>query len=373
MAQMSVKPKFKITNPAYVVDDSVLVQLCGAMFEIEDPDGDVRALLALLDGSRTATEVESAFRQQRPDSTFDIPAAIAQLDSEGLVEDGAAPTVLDAYELERWKRNLGFFETYATLERNKFTMQERLRDCKVGLLGAGGVGSHVSFDLMGLGVRDLTLVDFDKVELSNLNRQILYTEGDIGNRKVELAVRRLSEYYPGATINGVERMLGSADDVEEIIRDRDFVFCAVDRPKMHVVRWVNDACVRAGVPFIGGGVETQRSVIYLIIPGVTGCMACWQLSAASDERTLAVRAQMEPRHTEGGIGPDLAAFGPMVSALTTLMVTEFVRLIAGVSEPIAAGRLMEMHFADLATRQVEQWQRRADCPVCGENAPVAAT
>jgi molybdopterin/thiamine biosynthesis adenylyltransferase len=347
-----------------------MVQRCGSILEIEDPDGDVRALLALLDGSRTLEEISLAFRQQRPDSAFDIPAGITQLDNEGLIDDASAATVLDAYELERWKRNLGFFETYASLDRNKFAMQERLRDCKVGLLGLGGVGSHVSLDLMGLGVRDLKLVDFDKVELSNLNRQILYTERDIGSRKVELAVRRLNDYYPGATVTGVERMLTSSADVEEIISDRDFVFCSADRPKMHIVHWVNEACVRAMVPFIGGGVETQRSVIYLIIPGVTGCTACWEQANAADERTRAIRAQMGLRHTEGGVGPDLAAFGPMVSALTTLMVTEFVRLVTGVSEPIAAGRLVEMPFNDLATRQVEHWQRLADCPVCGTVTPV---
>jgi len=370
---MPAKPLFKVTNPAYAVADSVLIQMCGAMFEIEDQAGDVRALLALLDGSHTVAEIDAAFQQERPESTFDVLAAITQLDEEGLIEDASASTTLTSYERERWKRNLGFFETFATLDRNKYAMQERVSDCKVGLLGVGGVGSHVSLDLLGLGVRDLTIVDFDKVELSNLNRQILYAEADIGSRKVELAVRRLSDYYSGAKITGVERMLTSSADVEEIIRDRDFVFCAVDRPKMHVVRWVNDACVRAGVPFIGGGVETQRSVIYLIIPGVTGCMACWEMTNAADERTRAVRSQMEPRHTEGGIGPDLAAFGPMVSALTTLMVTEFVRLVAGISEPIAAGRLVEMHFSDLATRQVEQWQRRVDCTVCGHIEPMAAT
>jgi len=362
-----------LTNPAYVVGESVLVQLCGAMMEIEDPDGDVRALLPLLDGNRTVEDIALAFRQQRQDSAFDVPAAIAQLDEECLLEDACASTQLDAYELERWKRNLGFFETYASLERNKFTMQERLRDSKVGLLGLGGVGSQVAFSLMGLGVRDLKVVDFDKVELSNLNRQILYTEADIGKKKVGLALRRLHDYYPGASVTGVERMLTSPADIEEVIGDRDFVFCAVDRPKMHIVRWVNDACVRAHVPFVGGGIETQRSLLYMIIPGVTGCMACWQRANASDERTLAVREQMALLHTtESGIGPDLAAFGPMVSALTTLMVTEFVRFVTRICEPIAAGRLVEMQFNDLVTRQAEHWQRFADCPVCQDVASAAA-
>ena len=125
-----------------------------------------------------------------------MPDAIAQLDEAGVIEDATATTTLDTYQLERWKRNLGFFETYAGLSGNKYTMQERLIDRRVGMMGCGGVGSHVSLDLLGLGVGDLKVLDCDKVELSNLNRQILYTESDIGERKVDLAVSRLTSTIP---------------------------------------------------------------------------------------------------------------------------------------------------------------------------------
>jgi molybdopterin/thiamine biosynthesis adenylyltransferase len=371
---MAPRPLLKITNPAYEVNDSVLVQRSGSMLEIEDPDREVRPLLALLDGTRTVAEVDRAFHEQLPGSAFDVPAAITQLDEAGLIEDADAGTTLSTYELERFKRNIGFFEIYAGMSDSKFTAQEKLRDCRVLLLGLGGVGSYVSLSLLGTGVRDLRVLDFDKVELSNLNRQILYSEEAIGERKIEVALNRLQGYYPGAKIEGVERKLTSVEDIADIVADRDFVFCAVDRPKMHVIRWVNEACVRAGVPFIGGGVELQRSIIYLIQPGVTGCLECWRSANASDETTRSLRAQMEERH-EGntGIGPDMAAFGPLVSVLNSLMVTEFVRHVTRIAEPIAAGRLMETRFADMTTHQAEQWERRPDCPVCGDvAAPVPA-
>jgi molybdopterin/thiamine biosynthesis adenylyltransferase len=343
------------------------------MLEIEDPDRTVRGLIALLDGSRTVEEVDRAFREERPGSDFDVRSAVTQLDEAGLIDDADAPTTLDDYELERWKRNIGFFETYASLSENKYAMQERIRDCKVVLLGLGGVGSYVSLTLLGAGVRDLLVVDFDKVELSNLNRQILYSEEAIGQRKLEVALNRLQGYYPGAEITGVERKLTSVDDVEDVVTGRDFVFCAVDRPKMHVIEWVNEACVRARVPFIGGGVELQRSMIYLVVPGVTGCTECWRRASADDENTRALRAQMEQRHSGNtGIGPDMAAFGPLVSVLNSLMVTEFVRFVTGVVAPIAAGRLMETRFEDMATTEAERWDRLPDCPVCGHLAPASS-
>jgi molybdopterin/thiamine biosynthesis adenylyltransferase len=67
----------------------------------------------------------------------------------------------------------------------------------------------------------------------------------------------------------------------------------------------------------------------------------------------------------------MAAFGPLVSVLNSLMVTEFVRHVTRIAEPIAAGRLMETRFADMTTHQAEQWDRRPDCPVCGDVAAPA--
>jgi molybdopterin/thiamine biosynthesis adenylyltransferase len=361
---MSPKPKLKGTNPVYKYGDQVLIAHCGSILEIEDPDGDVRALLALLDGTRTPEQIADEFRVARVGSSFVVSDALTQLDQAGVIEDATAPTSLDAYQLERWKRNLGFFETYASLSDNKYTMQERLIERRVGMMGCGGVGSHVSLDLLGLGVGDLKVLDCDKVDLSNLNRQILFNESDIGERKVDLAVNRLRAYAPTATITGVDQLLSSADDVYDFVSDRDFVFSLIDRPKMHIANWVNEACVRAGVPLIGGGVETQRSLMFLIVPGITGCVECWRRSSANSDRTLALRTQMADVHTAAGLGPDLAAFGCMVTAVTTLFVTEFVRYVTGIAPPLAAGRLIEVRFDDLAVRPVEVWERDPDCPVC---------
>lgn len=361
-----MRPQVKITTPFYPLRDKVIIQRCGTMLDIDDPDGDVAALLALLDGTRSSAEIQKEFEESRPRSALKVPEALAQFDEASVLVDADASTTLDSYQKERWKRNLGFFETYADLARSKYSAQERLRDFKVALLGLGGVGSHVSLDLLGLGITDLRVLDFDKVELSNLNRQILYRESDIGERKLPAAVSRLREYSPKAHIEGLELRLSSVEDVKNAIADRDYVICCVDRPKVQVTRWVNQACVETGVPFTAGGVQTQRSLLYLVIPGVTGCTECWSRSAAIDEDEEAVLAEMDTRHgADPGIGPDLAAFGPMVTVLTSLIITELVRYATGIAPPIAAGRLVEMHFGDLALQEAERWDRMPDCPVCG--------
>ena len=96
-------------------------------------------------------------------------------------------TTLSKIEKERYSRNIDFFGHYAPFEKNKFSYQETLRKSKVILLGCGGLGSHILFELVAMGVGEIKIVDFDKIELANFNRQILFKEKDIGLIKTEAA------------------------------------------------------------------------------------------------------------------------------------------------------------------------------------------
>jgi len=367
----SVRPRRKAAFPFYVIDDTIYVQGCGELSEIADPNGDVRRLLDLLDGSRTVDEVAGELVSDHAGlSRGDVFEAIAELDRRGLLEDAAKDRLDDSYAIERWSRNLGFFETYATLGTSKHELQQRLQDARVGLLGLGGVGTHASLDLAAMGVGDLRIVDFDRVELSNLNRQILYTEENIGRRKVELAEARIRAFNSRIRLEAVELRLSSADDVAEVVHDRDVVIGAIDRPKMHAAVWMNEGCVRSGVPLITGGIDTQRSMFYTVLPGESGCVECWRRSAEADDPVgSAISAQMteiERRQVEGErFGQDFAAFDPLVVVHTACMLSEVVRIVTGIAPPIAAGRLLEIRFDDFRLREAERWERQPGCPVCG--------
>jgi molybdopterin/thiamine biosynthesis adenylyltransferase len=367
-----IRPRRKAAFPTYVIDQTIYVQGCGELIEIEDPDGHVRRLLDLLDGSRTLGEVaDELVREGAAPSRDQVLEAVAELDRRSLLEDAALDRLDDTYAVERWSRNLGFFETYATLETSKYELQQRLQDARVALLGLGGVGTHASLDLAAMGVGDLRVVDYDTVELSNLNRQILYTEADMGRHKVELAEARIRAFNSRMRLDAVERRIGSAEDVAELVHDRDVVIGAIDRPKMQAAVWLNEGCVEAGVPLITGGVDTQRCFHYTILPGETGCVECWRRAAAQDDPVgAAISAQMaeiERRQVEGErFGQDFAAFLPLVIVHTACMLAEAARILTGLGSPISAGRLMEIHFDDFAMREGERWERLPDCPVCGE-------
>jgi molybdopterin/thiamine biosynthesis adenylyltransferase len=367
--------------PQYRLEDTIHIQVCGNTLAIPDLEGKVATLFGLMDGTRTVGQIIRELCLRYPDSSAEeVWEAIRQLDEARVLEDAAAAdnVTLSEYDTERWHRDRGFFETYATLRTSKYELQERVQACTVVLLGVGGVGSHVLLDLLGLGVRNIRIVDFDRLELSNLNRQILYRHDDVGRSKVEAAVEHALAYQPRVNLEAIERRLSSPEDVIEVITGADVVISAVDSPKMHIMKWVNEGCVRSGITLMTGGLNLQRSYHYTIIPGVTGCIECWRLQAIANPTNAAIAEEM--RRIEENLRPgqrfgqDYAAFGPLVTAHTACLVNEFVRVATGLVAPVAAGRMMELNFADLCLREAESWHKLDSCSVCGakpEFAPPA--
>lgn len=360
-----IKPRLKHTSPFFVMGKTLYIGGFGETTEISDETGSVRRLCELMDGTRTLGELHRCLAADFPEvSKEDVAEAVEQFDGVGFLENGAdAPDgLLDDYDLRRWERNVNFFGSYATLGTSKYDHQHRLKSCRLTLLGLGGLGSHILLDAAAMGVGSVRVVEFDRVELSNLNRQILYTEADVGRLKVEVAVERVGAFNPTMRIDPVGKRISSTEDVMEVIADSDVVISVADRPKMEIVHWVNEACVRVGVPLITGGLETQRAIYYTMIPGMTGCVECWRRHVTETDPVSAALLEEKRRRQIGG---DNAAFCPLVTMTTGLLLGELVRLVTGIVPPVAAGRLMQMRFDDYAFTEAERWERLPDCPVCG--------
>lgn len=145
--------------------------------------------------------------------------------------------------------------------------------------------------------------------------------------------------------------------------------CVADRPKMEIIRWVNEAVVRANLPLVSGGLDTQRCIYYTVIPGQTGCIECWREHV---RRNDPASDELLDRKRELQIGGDNAAFVPLVTVTTGLLLGELVRLVTGVAPPVAAGRLIQVRFSDYETTEAERWERLPDCPVCSTPGPRLA-
>ncbi|MFW9851852.1 MAG: ThiF family adenylyltransferase [Candidatus Thorarchaeota archaeon] len=149
--------------------------------------------------------------------------------------------------------------------------QEKLKTSKVLVIGLGGLGSSAAYYLACAGIGYLGILDKDKVELSNLNRQILHQETNIGESKTRSASQKLSKLNQDIKIKEYNVNL-NADNSEKILSNFDFIVEASDNFETKFL--VNDICVKLGIPFVIGGVYQFEGQMMTVVPGKTACYRC---------------------------------------------------------------------------------------------------
>jgi len=219
--------------------------------------------------------------------------------------------------------------------------QKRLNDSHVVVAGVGGLGSLASIYLVCAGIGHVTIVDNDCVELSNLNRQILHWDEDIGERKITSAKRKLSRLNPTVEVASFPEKITEAN-VSELINGAQAVIDGTDNFETRFI--LNSSCVKKGIPFIHGGVRGLTGEITTIIPRKGPCLAC---------------IYPEPFEIE----EPLPVFGVTPAVIAALQVTETIKLIADFGTLLTGrmlfvdGATMEFSFIDLT--------RDPSCNVCG--------
>src|SRR5260221_4346254 len=194
-----MRPRLKRTVEQVQAPDGDLVLMRSSAddIRIKRPGEQEKTLLQAFDGSHSTDEIEARFGAQ------EVRDAIARMQELDLIEDAADDEWVPAAELERFDRQLRYFSDLGRSGGSTPSeCQARLREARVAVLGVGGLGGRVAWELACCGVGELLLVDGDRVEVSNLNRQIQYTEADIGLLKVEIMAARLRAFnsqIPGTT------------------------------------------------------------------------------------------------------------------------------------------------------------------------------
>lgn len=226
--------------------------------------------------------------------------------------------------------------------------QEKLLAAKVLLVGAGGLGSPVALYLAAAGVGTLGIVDFDRVDESNLQRQILHGTSMVGRSKLESAQQRLKDLNPDVRVVLHETRLNSANALD-IIRDYDLVVDGCDNfPTRYLT---NDACVMLGKPNVYGALyrfEGQASVFHSAAGG-----PCYRCLFPEPPPPGAV-----PSCAEAGV------LGVLPGIIGTIQATEAIKLILGIGKPLI-GRLLLYDALQMEFRQIAL-KRDPRCPVCGD-------
>jgi molybdopterin/thiamine biosynthesis adenylyltransferase len=257
------------------------VRVGGAVFgvaaELEDAHGWIWALLELLDGTRTVDQAVQILVHRFPDlSEADARDGAAQLIATGYFEDAAEPEPADlsADEQDRYSRSRSLF-TWVDLtpRESSWDPQRRLRDARVLLIGVGGTGSTVALALTSSGVGRLHLVEPDVVELSNLNRQVLYRESDLGRPKVDVAVERLREHNSQVKLSGERATLDTAAKLAAASDGWDLVVLCGDKPA-DIRGLANQAFLSTGTPWVYGGYHGPQVTTGVFRPGTGPCYEC---------------------------------------------------------------------------------------------------
>ncbi|HEV2214258.1 MAG TPA: molybdopterin-synthase adenylyltransferase MoeB [Terracidiphilus sp.] len=248
---------------------------------------------------------------------------------------------LNTDELARYARHL-------ILPEVGMEGQQRLKAARVLCVGTGGLGSPLAFYLAAAGVGTLGLVDFDVVDASNLQRQILHSTRDVGRKKLDSAEEKLEALNPWLRVVKHETRLTSANALE-IVNDYDVVADGTDNfPTRYLV---NDACVLMGKPNVYGSIfrfEGQASVF--ATPGGP-CYRCLYPEPPP--------SGMVPSCSEGGV------LGILPGLVGMIQATEVIKLILGKGETLA-GRLLLVDALEMRFRELKL-KRNPECPVCGEH------
>ncbi len=225
--------------------------------------------------------------------------------------------------------------------------QEKLKQARVLVAGAGGLGCPAAIYLAAAGVGRLTIVDQDRLELSNLNRQILHWEGNIGEYKVFSAFKKLSALNSDVEVIPVAGEI-TADNVDELVRGKDVVVDCMDNFPTRFL--LNAACVRAKVPFIHGSIYGLDGCLTTILPGKTPCLSCIYPAAPVEVKPFPV-------------------LGATPGVIACLQAMETVKLLVGLGE-LLAGRFL---FFDggLMEFNVFKIERDRQCRVCGETNNIS--
>lgn len=252
---------------------------------------------------------------------------------------------LSQEELLRYSRHL-------TLPQVGVEGQGRLKAAKVVVIGAGGLGSPLVLYLAAAGVGTIGIVDFDSVDTTNLQRQVLYGTTDVGKPKVESAVVRLKDLNPLLKIVCHSAALTS-NNALQILGDYDVV---VDGTDNFATRYlVNDACGLLGLPNVYGSVFRFEGQVSVFHPGADGpCYRCLYPEPPPPD--------MAPNCAEGGV------LGVLPGVIGTLQATEVIKLILGVGEPLL-GRLL---MYDALAARFREWsvKRSKSCPLCGDEPSI---
>jgi len=328
----------------------------------------IKDLILLLDGTQSILDIQSQLKQKGYQlEKENILEKIKLFFDNDLLDDYNSNdnqdihTALNENEIERYDRQMLLFKSIAGDDKGALSNQVKLKNSKICLIGIGGIGSYVFYALAAMGVGEIKVVDFDKVELSNLSRQILYTEDDIDHYKIDVARKKSELINSNVKYEFINDMITDTQRACEIIKDSDLVILCADIPRGKIGGIINKAAFELKVPVIyGGSARTCITCGPIIIPGETECYACFfdldkkTTNSKDDDIVQFIRN----RYTTTLIDP----YNSMAGSLISL---EAVKLLTNFQASRLKGEMMILDTDDYSISKIKG-EAKASCNICGQ-------
>jgi adenylyltransferase/sulfurtransferase len=262
------------------------------------------------------------------------------------------PTITEPIQLpELTTDDLARYSRHLILPEVGMEGQQKLKAAKVLCVGTGGLGSPLALYLAAAGIGTLGLVDFDVVDASNLQRQIIHSTKDIGRKKLDSAEEKLTALNPSLKVVKHDTMLSSANALE-ILKDYDIVADGTDNfPTRYLV---NDACVLLGKPNVYGSIFRFEGQASVFATEEGPCYRCLYPEPPPPG--------LVPSCSEGGV------LGILPGLVGVIQATEVIKLILGNGSPLV-GRLLLVDALNMRFRELKL-RKNPECPVCGDHPTV---
>ena len=243
------------------------------------------------------------------------------------------------------KKELDKFSRQVMLEEIGYQGQLKLKNAKICVVGVGGLGNPITTRLAAMGVGTLRIVDRDVIELSNLHRQTMFDEDDVGQVKVEVAAKKLQKLNPDCKIDALAVSVNDYTALE-VVEGCDVVVDALDSVNARYA--LNKACVKFGIPFVTGAAVGVSGQIFTILPGTSACYYC--MFPALDEDSM-------PTCSIEGVHPSI------LSIVGGIEVSEAVKVVLG-KKPSLSDKILHVDIENLDFTFTRTF-RAEECPVCG--------
>lgn len=266
----------------------------------------------------------------------------------------------------KYRTQSTFFSIFDSPSAERYDYFSRLKDSRILILGMGGVGCHVSIALVNSGIKKLLLLDYDVIEESNLNRQILYYPKDIRRFKVDVAKENLLKIDTSLDIHTINKEIQRSEDLL-ILNDFNFdlLVCTADYPFHYIYSWINKYCIDNNTPWIqANSAEATGYVGPLVIPGVTSCYGCIESCWEKNDPDYTYEVDYLNKHKEL-YSEKSSTICPAIGMIGNFTALEIIKHITGFAVPLSLNKQLSLDFGSLEFNQVK-YKRVKNCKVCSK-------